>query len=102
VDNIKTDLRGWDGMDWIDLAQDRDEWRAPVNMVMSCYANPQAGGPPLVGCPRLLIQYNYICRWVDNIKTDLRGWDGIDWIDLAQDRDEWKALVNMVMSLWVP
>jgi hypothetical protein len=43
-------------------------------------------------------------RWVDNIKMDLReiGWDGIDWIDLAQDRDQWRALVNMVMNFWVP
>jgi hypothetical protein len=34
-------------------------------------------------------------RWVDNIKMDLRtiGWDGVDWIDLAQDRDQWRALV---------
>jgi hypothetical protein len=44
------------------------------------------------------------CRWVDNIKMDLRerGLDGIDWIDLAQDRDQWRALVNMVMNLQVP
>jgi hypothetical protein len=43
-------------------------------------------------------------RCVDNIKMDLReiGWDGMDWIDLAQDRDQWRALVNMVMNLWVP
>jgi hypothetical protein len=27
------------------------------------------------------------------------GWDGVDWIDLAQDRDQWRALVNMVMNL---
>jgi hypothetical protein len=40
-------------------------------------------------------------RWVDNIKMDLRviGWDDMDWIDLAQDRDQWWALVNMVMNL---
>jgi hypothetical protein len=43
-------------------------------------------------------------RWVDNIKTNLRerGWDGIDWIDLAQDKDQWRALVNTVMNLRVP
>jgi hypothetical protein len=43
-------------------------------------------------------------RWVDNIKMDLRkiGWDGMDWIDLAQDSDQWRALVNMVMNLRVP
>jgi hypothetical protein len=35
---------------------------------------------------------------------DLReiGWDGMDWIDLAQDRDKWRALVNTVMNLVVP
>jgi hypothetical protein len=35
-------------------------------------------------------------RLVDNIKMDLRemGWDGMDWIDLAQNRDQWRALVN--------
>jgi hypothetical protein len=43
-------------------------------------------------------------RWVDNIKTDLREirWDGVDWIDLAQDRDQRRALVNTVMNLRVP
>jgi hypothetical protein len=36
---------------------------------------------------------------VDNIKMDLgeKEWDGMDWIDLAQDRDQWRALVNMVI-----
>jgi hypothetical protein len=40
-------------------------------------------------------------RWVDNIKMDLReiGCDGMDYIDLTQDRDQWKALVNTVMNL---
>jgi hypothetical protein len=43
-------------------------------------------------------------RWVDNIKMDLRkkGWDGVDWIYMAQDRDQWRALVNTVFNLWVP
>jgi hypothetical protein len=38
---------------------------------------------------------------VDNIKMYLReiGWSGMDWIDLAQDRDQWRGLVNMVMNL---
>jgi hypothetical protein len=43
-------------------------------------------------------------RWVDNIKMDLReiGWDGMAWIALAQDWDQWRALVNAVMNLRVP
>jgi hypothetical protein len=42
-------------------------------------------------------------RWVGNIKRDLReiGWDGMHWINLAQDRDQWWALVNTVMNLRV-
>jgi hypothetical protein len=43
-------------------------------------------------------------RWVDNIKIDLREieWDGMDWTDLAQDRGQWRVLVNMVINLQVP
>jgi hypothetical protein len=43
-------------------------------------------------------------RWVDNIKMDLReiGWDDMNWIDLAEDGDQWRALVNTVMNLQVP
>jgi hypothetical protein len=43
-------------------------------------------------------------KWVDNIEMDLRGvgWDGVDWIDVAQDRDQWRALVNTILNLLVP
>jgi hypothetical protein len=43
-------------------------------------------------------------RWEDNIKIDLReiGWSGMDWIDLAQDRGQWRALVNTVMNIQAP
>jgi len=42
-------------------------------------------------------------RWEDNIKMDLQevGWECRDWIDMAQDRDRWRALVNAVMNLRV-
>jgi hypothetical protein len=41
---------------------------------------------------------------VDNIKMDLReiGWNGVDWIDMAQDRDQWRAVVSTVLKLRVP
>jgi hypothetical protein len=43
-------------------------------------------------------------KWEDNIKMDLReiGFGDVDWIHLAQDRNRWRALVNMVMNLQVP
>jgi hypothetical protein len=43
-------------------------------------------------------------RWEDNIRMDLREieWGGMDWIELAQDRDQWRALVHTAMNLWVP
>ena len=44
------------------------------------------------------------CRWEDNIKMDLHevGCGLVDWINRAQNRDRWWALVNAVMNLWVP
>jgi hypothetical protein len=59
--------------------------------VMFRHRNKPEGKRPL-GRPRR--------RWVDNIKMDLGeiGWDGMDWTDLAQDRDQWMALVNTVMN----
>jgi hypothetical protein len=42
------------------------------------------------------------CRWKDGIEMYLReiAWGGIDWIDLAEDRDQWKVVVNTVINLW--
>jgi hypothetical protein len=55
---------------------------------------PEGKGP--LGRPRR--------RWVDNIKMELReiGWASMEWIDLAEDRDQWRALVNTVMNLRIP
>jgi len=54
------------------------------------------GGKRPLGRPR--------CRWEDSIRMDLQevGCWGMDWIELAQDRGRWRALVNTVMNLWVP
>ena len=54
------------------------------------------GGKRPVGRP--------MCRWVDNIRTDLQevGCGYMDWIGLAQDRDRWRTLVSAVMNLRVP
>ena len=43
-------------------------------------------------------------RWKNNIKMDIQevGCEGMDWIDLAQDRDRWRALGNVVMNVQVP
>jgi len=43
-------------------------------------------------------------KWEYNIKINLQevGCGGMDWIDLASDRNRWRALVNMVMNLWAP
>jgi hypothetical protein len=44
------------------------------------------------------------CRWVENIKMDFReiGCGGMDWTDLAQDRDQWRAVMNTIMNIRVP
>jgi len=42
------------------------------------------------------------CRWQDNIRMELSevGREGVEWMHLAQDRDQWRAVVNRVMNLW--
>jgi transposase len=63
---------------------------AKKNAYRILVGNPEGKRP--LGRPRR--------RWVDNIKMDLR--DGMDWIDLAQNRGQWRALVNPVINLRVP
>jgi hypothetical protein len=65
-----------------------------VFKILNSFGTPEGNSP--LGRPRL--------RWVNNIKMDLReiGLGGINWIDLAQDRDRRRALVNTVMNLRVP
>jgi len=63
--------------------------------VYRVWAGKPEGRTPLGG-PR--------CKWGETLKTDLQevGCEGTDWIDLAQDRDRWRALVSAVMDLRVP
>jgi len=67
------------------------EWRGIYRVLVG---KPEGKRP--LGRPR--------SRWEDNIKMDLQevGCGGMDWIELAQDRDRWQALVDAVMNLRVP
>jgi hypothetical protein len=79
-------------MYWIDLAQNRDHWRALVCRILVAKSE---GKGPLETSRR---------RCVDNIRMDLREteWSRMDWIDLAQDRGQWRALVNTILNLRFP
>jgi hypothetical protein len=59
-------------------------------------SDAKSEGRRLLGRPRR--------RWEDNIRMDLRevGWEGVDWMHLAQDREKLRAFVKMVMNLRVP
>jgi hypothetical protein len=67
--------------------------REKRNVYRILVGNPEGNIP--LGRPRR--------RWVDNIKMDLRetGWNGVDWIYMAPDRVQWRALVNTVLNLRV-
>ncbi|KAJ4434360.1 hypothetical protein ANN_22919 [Periplaneta americana] len=165
-DNIKMDLRevGYDDREWINFAQDRDQWRAYVRAAMNLrvkvfenkvlrkifgakrdevtgewrklhntelhalYSSPDiirdikcrrlrwAGHVARMGESRNA--YRVLVgrpegkrplgrprrRWEDNIKMDLRevGYDDREWINFAQDRDQWRAYVRAAMNLRVP
>jgi hypothetical protein len=75
-------------MRWAGLVARMGEKRNAYRLLVG-----KPGGKRPLGRPR--------CRSADNIKIDLLeiGWGGVDWI--AQDRDKWRALVNVVMNLWV-
>jgi hypothetical protein len=69
------------------MGEKRNEYRLLMG-------NPEGKRP--LGRPRR--------RWVDNVRMDLGevGWGDVDWIDLAQNRNRWRALVNLVLNLRVP
>jgi hypothetical protein len=78
-------------MRWAGLVARMGEVRGAYNILVG---RPEGRRP--LGRPRR--------RWEDNIKMDLReiGFGDVDWINSAQDRDTWRALVNTVMNLRVP
>jgi hypothetical protein len=78
-------------MRWAGHVARRGEKRNAYRILVG---NPEGKRP--LGRPRR--------RWEDNIRMDLReiGCGGMDWIDLAQDRDQWRTLVNTVMNLRIP
>ena len=108
---------GFVGMDWINLAQERDRWRILVNAVMIKSRRMRWAGHVarmgkrrgvyrvLVGKPeekRLLRRPR--CRREYNIKMDLQevGFGDMSWINLTHDRDRWRLLVNVIMNIRVP
>jgi len=83
---IKSERMRWAGHE-ARMGEGRDVYRILVG---------KPGGKTSLGRPKR--------RWEDNIKMDLQkvGCGGIDWIELAQDRGRWRALVNAVINFRVP
>jgi hypothetical protein len=78
-------------MRWVGHVEQRVEKRNAYRLLVG-----SAEGKRPLGRPKR--------RWVENINMCLRqtGWSGMDWIDLVQDRDQWRTLVNMIMNCWAP
>jgi hypothetical protein len=78
-------------MKWAGHVEGMGEVRGAYNIL---FGRPEGRRP--LGRPRR--------RWEDNIKMDLReiGFGDMDWINMAQDKDRWRAVVNTVMNLRVP
>jgi len=78
-------------MGWAGHVVHVGEWRGMYRVLVG---KPEGKRP--LGSPRR--------RWEDNIKMDFKevGCGGMDWIELAQDRDRWRVLVKVVMNLQVP
>ena len=78
-------------MRWVGTVACMVEWRGAYRVLVG---KPEGKRPP--GRPRH--------SWEDNIYMDLQevGCGGVDWINVAQDMDRWRAIVNAVMNLWVP
>jgi hypothetical protein len=78
-------------MGWVDHVAFVEE---TGNVYKVMVGKPEGKGP--FGRPRH--------RWEGNIRMDLReiGWESVNWFHLSQDRDQWLAVLNMVMNLWVP
>jgi hypothetical protein len=69
---------------------------------VACMGESRNGYKILVGKPEWRRPFGRSTRrWEDNIKMDLReiGWECVDWMHLAQDRDQWRALEDTVMNL---
>jgi len=87
-------------------------WRIEISGACSAYGESRGIYRVLVGKPKGKSSFMFPHqkplrrarhRWEDNIKLDLQevGCGGVDWIELAQDRDRWRALVNVVKNLRV-